>query len=109
MINQEAISGKCNVVCTSKDSRNPQPSDEELQAADFIFCRAFDVGNHRILGKIEEKVAGIEGITFLFLFVCLVKFFIFLINPWKSQWCNFKLVVYCSICLMCSLVCNCCS
>ncbi|XP_075642193.1 protein ANTI-SILENCING 1 [Castanea sativa] len=61
----EAISGKCNVVCTSKDSRNPQPSDEELQAADFIFCRAFDVGNHRILGKIEEKVAGIE-VKFIF-------------------------------------------
>ncbi|XP_030946678.1 protein ANTI-SILENCING 1 [Quercus lobata] len=61
----EAISGKCNVVCTSKDSRNPQPSDEELQAADFIFCRAFDVGNHRILDKIEEKVAGIE-VKFIF-------------------------------------------
>ncbi|KAK7820992.1 protein anti-silencing 1, partial [Quercus suber] len=61
----EAISGKCNVVCTSKDSRNPQPSDEELRAADFIFCRAFDVGNRRILDKIEEKVAGIE-VKFIF-------------------------------------------
>ncbi|KAK4558857.1 hypothetical protein RGQ29_008210 [Quercus rubra] len=61
----EAISGKCNVVCTSKDNRNPQPSDEELQAADFIFFRAFDVGNRRILDKIEEKVAGIE-VKFIF-------------------------------------------
>lgn len=79
MVNQEAISGKCNVVCTSKDSRNPQPSDEELQAADFIFFRAFDVGNRRILDKIEEKVAGIEGITFLFLFVCLVLNFFYIL------------------------------
>lgn len=61
----EAISGKCNVVCTSKDSRNPQPSDEVVQAADFIFYRAFDVGHPRILDKIEEKVAGIE-VKFIF-------------------------------------------
>ncbi|XP_059461881.1 protein ANTI-SILENCING 1-like [Corylus avellana] len=56
----EAIAGKCNVVCTSKDSRNPQPSDEELQKADFIFYRGFDVKDLKILDKIEEKVAGIE-------------------------------------------------
>ncbi|KAJ6862411.1 protein ANTI-SILENCING 1-like [Populus alba x Populus x berolinensis] len=56
----EAIAGKCNVVCSSKDSRNPQPSDEELQEADFVFYRAFDVGNCRILDKIDEKIAGIE-------------------------------------------------
>ncbi|XP_042991838.1 protein ANTI-SILENCING 1-like isoform X1 [Carya illinoinensis] len=56
----EAIAGKCNVVCTSKDSRNPQPSDEDLRTADFIFYRAFDVGRCKILDKMEEKVAGIE-------------------------------------------------
>ncbi|XP_061950608.1 protein ANTI-SILENCING 1-like isoform X1 [Populus nigra] len=56
----EAIAGKCNVVCSSKDSRNPLPSDEELQEADFVFYRAFDVGNCRILDKIDEKIAGIE-------------------------------------------------
>ncbi|KAB5513984.1 hypothetical protein DKX38_027890 [Salix brachista] len=57
----EAIAGKCNVVCSSKDSRNPQPLDEELQEADFVFYRAFDVGNCRILDKIDEKIAGIEA------------------------------------------------
>ncbi|KAI5556381.1 hypothetical protein BDE02_18G030900 [Populus trichocarpa] len=56
----EAIAGKCNVVCSSKDSRNPLPSDEELQEADFVFYRAFDVGNCRILDMIDEKIAGIE-------------------------------------------------
>ncbi|KAL9400235.1 hypothetical protein Peur_009196 [Populus x canadensis] len=56
----EAIAGKCNVVCSSKDSRNPQPSDEELQEADFVFYRTFDVGNCRILDKIDDKIAGIE-------------------------------------------------
>ncbi|KAL5783239.1 hypothetical protein ACOSP7_008268 [Xanthoceras sorbifolium] len=56
----EAIAGKCNVVCISKDSRNPQPSNEELQKSDFVFCRTFDVGHHQILDKMDEKVAGIE-------------------------------------------------
>uniref|UniRef100_A0A6M2ECF8 BAH domain-containing protein n=1 Tax=Populus davidiana TaxID=266767 RepID=A0A6M2ECF8_9ROSI len=56
----EAIAGKCNVVCSSKDSRNPQPSEEELQEADFVFYRTFDVGNCRILDKIDDKIAGIE-------------------------------------------------
>lgn len=56
----EAIAGKCNVVCSSKDSRNPLPSDEELQEADFVFYRTFDVGNCRILDKIDDKIAGIE-------------------------------------------------
>jgi hypothetical protein len=82
MINQEAIAGKCKVVCTSKDSRNPQPSDEELQKADFIFYRAFDVKDLKILDKIEEKVAGIEGITFSFfacLLICLLCIFFLLI------------------------------
>ena len=47
-----------------------------VQAADFIFYRAFDVGHLRILDKIEEKVAGIEGITFPF-FLCLLAFCLF--------------------------------
>jgi hypothetical protein len=77
-INQEAIAGKCSVVCTSKDSRNPKVSDEELQKADFIFYRAFDVKDLKILDQIEEKVAGIEGITFSF-FLSLLFFFFLLI------------------------------
>nr|GFB78405.1 protein anti-silencing 1 [Tanacetum cinerariifolium] len=39
----ESIAGPCNVVCVSKDCRNPQPSDEELKAADFVFYRTFSV------------------------------------------------------------------
>ena len=77
MTNQEAIAGKCNVVCTSKDSRNPKVSDEELQKADFIFYRAFDVKDLKILDKIEEKVAGIEGITFSFFLSFLFIYFPF--------------------------------
>ncbi|KAJ4976616.1 hypothetical protein NE237_001722 [Protea cynaroides] len=56
----EAIAGKCNVVCTSTDLQNPQPSKEELSMADFIFYRTFDVGKCTISDKIDEKVAGIE-------------------------------------------------
>lgn len=63
--NQETIAGKCDVVCISKDSRNPQPSDEELKRADFIFYRMFDVGQLMILDKIDEKIAGIDGMCSL--------------------------------------------
>ncbi|CAL0327282.1 unnamed protein product [Lupinus luteus] len=56
----EAISGKCNVVCTTRDSRNPQFLDE-TQSAEFVFCRFFDVGKCKILDKIDDdKVADIE-------------------------------------------------
>jgi hypothetical protein len=75
-INQDTITGICNVVCTSKDSRNPQPSDEELRAADFIFYRAIDIRRCKILDKIGDKVAGIEGITFS-LFLCLLFIYLF--------------------------------
>lgn len=53
----EAIAGKCNVVCLSKDDRNRQPTCEELHMADFVFCRTFDVGKREIMDKLEEKIA----------------------------------------------------
>ncbi|KAA8525308.1 hypothetical protein F0562_007163 [Nyssa sinensis] len=61
----EAIAGKCNVVCTSRDRRNPQPSAEELQMADYIFYRTFDVGHCTILDKMDDKVAGVD-VKFIF-------------------------------------------
>lgn len=56
----EAISGKCNVVCSSKDIRNPQPNEEELRMADYIFLRSFDVGTHIISDEFPSSIAGIE-------------------------------------------------
>ncbi|KAJ8543754.1 hypothetical protein K7X08_025372 [Anisodus acutangulus] len=57
----EAIAGKCNVVCISEDNRNLQPSDEEVKMADYVFYRAFDVGNCTILDKMDDKVGGLDG------------------------------------------------
>ncbi|KAK1299244.1 hypothetical protein QJS10_CPB14g01128 [Acorus calamus] len=57
----EAIAGKCNVVCSSTDQRNPQPLEEELKMADYIFHCTFDVGTLSISDKIGDSVAGIEG------------------------------------------------
>ncbi|PIA37009.1 hypothetical protein AQUCO_03100039v1 [Aquilegia coerulea] len=54
----DVLVGKCNVVCTSKDERNPQPSAEELKRAHYIFRRTFDVGKFRISDKIDDSVAG---------------------------------------------------
>lgn len=56
----EAIAGKCYVVCTSEDSRNRQPSEEETKLADYIFYRTFDVGLCTILDKMDDKVGGLE-------------------------------------------------
>ncbi|CAN6810719.1 unnamed protein product [Brassica oleracea] len=61
----EAICGKCSVVCISKDKRNPQPTDEEIKSADFVFCRAFDVGNSKVVDTIDDSIAGVD-VTFLF-------------------------------------------
>ncbi|KAH7574217.1 hypothetical protein JRO89_XS03G0266700 [Xanthoceras sorbifolium] len=77
----EAIAGKCNVVCISKDSRNPQPSNEELQMSDFVFCRTFDVGHHQILDKMDEKVAGIEGVVLSL----IIKFLLNRVDHKKSS------------------------
>ncbi|KAF7150828.1 hypothetical protein RHSIM_Rhsim02G0183000 [Rhododendron simsii] len=55
----EAIAGKCNVVCISKDSRNPQPSEQELQMADYVFSRTFDVQHFTISDQMGDKVAGL--------------------------------------------------
>jgi hypothetical protein len=61
MAYQESIAGKCNVVCISKDARNPQPSDETVRNAEFVFYRYFDVGQRKIVEEVDEKSVGIEG------------------------------------------------
>ncbi|KAE8724478.1 Bromo-adjacent domain-containing protein, putative isoform 2 [Hibiscus syriacus] len=61
----ESINGRCNVVCISKDSRNPQPSDRDIKMADFVFYRTFDVGLRTIMDRIDEKIAGTE-VKFIF-------------------------------------------
>ncbi|KAM7459402.1 hypothetical protein LguiA_036396 [Lonicera macranthoides] len=56
----EAIAGKCNVICLSKDGRNPQPSGEEIKMADYVFYRTFDVEWCTVLDKMDDKVGGLE-------------------------------------------------
>ncbi|KAL8537173.1 hypothetical protein ACS0TY_012380 [Phlomoides rotata] len=56
----EPIAGKCNVVCISTDNRNPQPSAKEIQMADYLFYRVFDVESLTISDKMDDEVGGIE-------------------------------------------------
>ncbi|KAI3803441.1 hypothetical protein L1987_31592 [Smallanthus sonchifolius] len=56
----ETICGKCNVVCTSKDERNPKASMEELKMSDYVFYRTFDVETCRLSEKFPDKIAGVE-------------------------------------------------
>ncbi|XP_075095556.1 protein ANTI-SILENCING 1 isoform X2 [Nicotiana tabacum] len=74
----EAIAGKCNVVCISEDNRNPQPSEEEVKTADFVFYRAFDVGKCSILDKMDDKVGGLDG-------MCLSSLVKYVFNRKESQ------------------------
>ncbi|KAL8226829.1 hypothetical protein R6Q57_016661 [Mikania cordata] len=56
----DAIICPCNVVCLSEDNRNPQPSDEQRKAADFVFYRTFDVQSYAVLDKMDDEVGGLE-------------------------------------------------
>ncbi|KAK9078281.1 hypothetical protein SSX86_002338 [Deinandra increscens subsp. villosa] len=55
----ETICGKCNVVCTSKDERNPQASMEELKMSHHVFYRTFDVEKCRLSENFLDKIAGV--------------------------------------------------
>ncbi|KAK2974351.1 hypothetical protein RJ640_021207 [Escallonia rubra] len=56
----EAICGKCNVVCISKDKRNPLASGEDIRMADYVFYRTFDVTNCRLSERFPDRIAGKE-------------------------------------------------
>ncbi|XP_062089789.1 protein ANTI-SILENCING 1 [Humulus lupulus] len=56
--NAEAVVGKCNVICTSDDKRNPQASEEELRKAHYIFYRTFDVDRTEISEKFPDEIGG---------------------------------------------------
>ncbi|KAG2371050.1 Protein ANTI-SILENCING 1 [Vigna angularis] len=56
----ESIIGKCNVVCTSKDKRNPKPSETELNKADYFFSCTFDVGRRVIIDKFTNEIDGVK-------------------------------------------------
>ncbi|MCO5577284.1 hypothetical protein L7F22_031111 [Adiantum nelumboides] len=51
----DCIERKCKVLCTSKDSRNKQPSAEDLKMADFIYNRMYNVD--------LKKLSNLEGIV----------------------------------------------
>ncbi|GLJ10413.1 hypothetical protein SUGI_0127810 [Cryptomeria japonica] len=57
----EVIVGKCKVLCTSTDPRNPQPSEEDLNNADYFFNRTFDCGKRIV----SESFEGLEAEAFL--------------------------------------------
>lgn len=71
-MHQEAIVGKCNVVCISKDVGNPQPSGEAK--ADYVYYRFFDVVQLKVVDQIDVKVAaGTEGIMWSYSFgICKI-------------------------------------
>ncbi|KOM36908.1 hypothetical protein LR48_Vigan03g028900 [Vigna angularis] len=55
----EAIVGKCNVICISKNIGNSQPKD------DFVFYRFFDVGQRKVVDQIDDKIVGTESLVLL--------------------------------------------
>ncbi|XP_075487555.1 protein ANTI-SILENCING 1 isoform X2 [Primulina tabacum] len=61
----EAIAGKCNVICISRDRRNRQPTAEELQMANYVYYRSFDVKSLTISDQLNDTVGGIQ-VKFVF-------------------------------------------
>ncbi|KAJ7011650.1 hypothetical protein NC653_001917 [Populus alba x Populus x berolinensis] len=56
----ESIVGKCNVVCASNDHRNHQASEQQLEMADYIFYRSFDVGTCSISESFADQICGFK-------------------------------------------------
>ncbi|XP_020535262.1 protein ANTI-SILENCING 1 isoform X2 [Jatropha curcas] len=56
----EAIVDKCNVICASSDKRNPQPTEQELKLAEYIFYCSFDVRECKILKNFADHIDGIK-------------------------------------------------
>ncbi|KAH9615461.1 hypothetical protein KSS87_021376 [Heliosperma pusillum] len=54
----EAIIGKCNVICTSKDPRNALPVKSDVAKADYFFSYVFDVGARRLFDKLPDQIAS---------------------------------------------------
>jgi len=40
---QTSIEGQLKILCTSRDPRNPQPTEEDIAEADYIFHRALNL------------------------------------------------------------------
>ncbi|KAK7271154.1 hypothetical protein RJT34_26810 [Clitoria ternatea] len=56
----ESIIGKCNVVCTSKDKRNSEPSEMELKMAHYFFNCTYDVVRCKITDKFTDEIGGVK-------------------------------------------------
>ncbi|XP_027343446.1 protein ANTI-SILENCING 1 [Abrus precatorius] len=56
----EAILGNCSIVCTSKDKRNPEPSETELKMANYFFSYTFDVDRRVISDKFPDVIGGVK-------------------------------------------------
>ncbi|KAH1219480.1 Protein ANTI-SILENCING 1 [Glycine max] len=56
----ESIIRKCSVICTSKDKRNPKPSEIELKKADYFFNCTFDVVRGVIIDQFTNEIDGIR-------------------------------------------------
>ena len=58
---QEAIVGKCNVVCTAKDRRNTLLSKSDLAKTNYYVSYILDVGDLRISDKFPDIIDKIKG------------------------------------------------
>ena len=55
------VVSKCRVLCTAELDFNAMPSGHHIEAADYIFDRAFDFGNLE-LTTLEDVVEALGGV-----------------------------------------------
>lgn len=91
---QETIIGKVTVLCTAKCPRNPQPSQHQVDEADYFFNKVYDAKNQKLV-KMEqfertEKSLGKWHDSILNNNWCLVVFDVFFLdqNGVYVVWCD---------------------
>ena len=58
---QGMVVRKCRVLCTAEVDFNAMPSSQNIEAADYIFSRAFDSNNLEVttLDDVVEALGGV--------------------------------------------------
>ena len=73
---QDCIERKCRVLCTSKDVRNKQPSEEDIRLSEYTYLKVYNVDRKK-LSNLEGivKILGPDGMILLVWNKCSSIFF----------------------------------
>ncbi|CAI5534689.1 unnamed protein product [Closterium sp. Naga37s-1] len=50
------VDSRARILCVSEDQRNPQPSAAQVESAELVFCRAWDMQQKRVLEDLQVAI-----------------------------------------------------